>query len=80
MPVTANVIIDSTTRDPVSGHAFIHGYGVPFKTHHVEFTNDLTQAFGSPGGAMTAAGDGSFSYEDTASGNLTARFYKVTYP
>jgi hypothetical protein len=80
VPVTPSVIIDSITRNPQSGHGFVHGYGVPFKTHHVEFTNDLTQAFGTPGTAVTAAGDGSFSYEDTTSVGLSARFYKVTYP
>ncbi len=80
VPVTPSVIINSVTRNAQNGHIVIQGYGVPFKTQHVEFTSNLSQAFGTPGTSVTAAGDGSFSYEDTASGNLSVGFYKVTFP
>ncbi len=77
VPQTPNVIIDSITRDSQTGHVVVHGYGVPFKVHHVQSTSDLALAFGSPVD-VTAAGDGSFSYTDASPGS--ARFYKVTYP
>ncbi len=79
VPVTPNVIIDSVTRSPVNGHVFIQGYGVPFKTHKVKATSDLSQQFGQID-TVIAGGDGSFQYEDQAAGGLTTRFYQIAYP
>ncbi len=78
VPVTPNVKIDSITRNPQTGHVVVHAYGVPFQTHHVQTTSDLTQAFSSPGTAVVAAGDGSITFDDASPG--TSKFYRVTYP
>jgi glucose/arabinose dehydrogenase len=77
VPVTPNVIIDSVSRDNQTGHVFVHGFGLPFKVHTVEATDDLAQQFTSAG-SVTAAGDGSFVYDDGAPGGR--RFYRVVYP
>jgi glucose/arabinose dehydrogenase len=77
VPVTPNVTIDSIARDSQSGHIVLNGSGVPFKVHTVKATADLTQPFMTIGTA-TAAGDGTFQFEDAT--NLSARFYRVVYP
>jgi hypothetical protein len=77
VPVTPSVIIDSVSKDPVSGHFLVHGYGVPFKIHKVKATSDLTQQFAQID-TVTAAGDGSFQYADSTPG--TTRFYQIAYP
>ena len=79
IPVTPNVKIDVITRDAPPGHALIHGYGVPFKSHTVMATSDLTQAFVTIG-TVTAAGDGSFQFDDANAGSFPKRFYHVVYP
>jgi glucose/arabinose dehydrogenase len=76
-PVTPNVITDSITRNAATGHIFVHGYGVPFKTHKVNATSDLSQQFGQIN-TVIAAGDGSFQYEDSSPGIV--RFYQIAYP
>ena len=77
VPVTPNVITDSVTRDSATGHFFVHGYGVPFKTHKVKATSDLSQQFAQID-TVTAAGDGSFQYRDSNPGIV--RFYQIAYP
>lgn len=77
VPVTPNAIIDSITHNSANGHIFVHGYGVPFKIHKVKATNDLSQQFVQID-TLTAAGDGSFQYEDLSPGAM--RFYQIAYP
>lgn len=76
VPVTANVVIDSVAKDPPTGHFFVHVTGVPFKSHTIQGTNSLTQAF-SPITTMTAAGDGTFTFDATTLGQS---YYRIAYP
>lgn len=75
-PVTANVQIDHVAKDTQTGHIMVHGFGLPFKTHTIKGTNDLTQSFNTVGSVM-AGGDGGFQFDAS---NLGARFYRVTFP
>ena len=80
LPTTPNVELDSVMQ---LGTTFVlHGYGVPFKTHTVRAVTDLTQAFDASKniGTVTAAGDGSFQFTDTAASTFERRFYRVVYP
>jgi glucose/arabinose dehydrogenase len=77
VPVSPNVVVDSVTQDAGTGHVLVHGYGVPFKTHKVKTTTDLSQQFGQVA-TVAAAGDGSFTYTDSNPG--TVRFYQIAYP
>ncbi len=77
IPATPNVQIDSVTKDSLSGDIIVRGTGVPFQNHTVQATTDLTQQF-MPIGTVTALGDGTFAFDDTA--HLSARFYRVVYP
>lgn len=79
VPVTPNVQIDGITKDAPPGHALVHGYGVPFKSHTVKATTDMTQQFVTLG-TVTAAGDGSFQFDDPNAGSFPTRFYRVVYP
>ena len=80
VPVTPNVVIDTVTRMP--GGFLVHGFGVPFKTHTVQAVTDMTQPFTASTiiGTTDAAGDGSFQFLDSSAANVSARFYRVTYP
>ena len=77
VPVTPNVAIDAVSRDPSTQHILVHGSGVPFKVHKIKATSDLSEQFVEIN-TVTAAGDGSFQYEDSAPG--TMRFYQIAYP
>lgn len=79
VPTTPNVQIDSVTRATPNGHAFVHGYGVPFKVHTVKAAANITDAFMTIS-TVTAAGDGSFQFEDINAGSFPTRYYRVTYP
>ena len=60
-----------------NGHTLVEGSGVPFKTHTIEATPDLAQAFVTVG-VVTAEGDGTFQFEYM--GNLTSLHYRVLPP
>ena len=60
-------------------HMLITGVTVPFGSPTIKATGALTQQFEFLGTA-TAAGDGSFQFEDLNAPSFTARFYRVTYP
>ena len=77
-PVAASVKIDLVT--PLANGQFrVQGTGVPFKSHTVQATANLTQPFATIG-TVTAAGDGTFQFDDTNAASFAARFYRVTYP
>ena len=78
VPTTPYVVINSTTRNPITGHILLQGTGVPFKDHAIQTSPDLVQPFSSPGTIVTAAGDGSITFDDPTPGN--ARFYRIVYP
>jgi glucose/arabinose dehydrogenase len=77
VPVTPSVTINSVNKDAQTGHILVHGFGVPFKTHSVQTTADLTQSFTTVG-TVLAAGDGSLQYDDGTPG--TKKFYRFTFP
>ena len=77
VPTTPNVQIDSITK-LANGHFLVQGSGVPFKNHAIQTSPDLVQPFSSPGTIVTAAGDGSITFDDPNPGN--ARFYRIVYP
>jgi glucose/arabinose dehydrogenase len=60
-----------------NGHTMVKGSGVPFKSHTIEATPDLAQAFVTVG-VVTAEGDGTFQFEYR--GNLTSLHYRVVPP
>jgi hypothetical protein len=80
VPTTPNVQIDSVTK-LANGHMLVQGSGVPFKNHAVLTSTilvDLVPPFTTPGTTVTAAGDGSITFDDPNPGN--ARFYRIVYP
>lgn len=78
VPVTPYVVITAVPTMP-NGHFLLQGSGVPFKTHTIKATSDLTQTFMASGTA-TAAGDDSLQFEDGDAASFSARFYEVVYP
>lgn len=78
VPIIPNVKINLVTPLP-SGFFRLQGMGVPFKSHTVQATANLTQPFVTIG-TVTAAGDGTFQFDDTNAASFAARFYRVTYP
>src|SRR6202043_3949449 len=76
VPVVPHLAISSIARI-ANGHAVLQANGVPFKSHTIKATADLTQQFMTIGTA-TAAGDGSLEFEDTGAGSFAARFYQIT--
>jgi glucose/arabinose dehydrogenase len=78
VPTTPEVVLN-TAETHTNGHVVISGYGVPFKTHNVTATTNLTQSFTNLG-TTTADGSGAFQFEDTASIGATNRYYRVVYP
>lgn len=78
VPVTPHVTISSITK-LANGDALLQANGVPFKSHTIKATTDLTQQFMTIG-TTTAGGDGSLQFEDVNAGNFAARFYQFIYP
>jgi hypothetical protein len=78
VPATPYLVINSATRNPTTGHILLQGSGVPFQDHAVQTSPDLVQPFSSPGTIVTAAADGSITFDDPSPGN--ARFYRIVYP
>jgi hypothetical protein len=78
VPVTPNLVITSITRLG-NGHILLQCSGVPFRQHTIQATDDLTQPF-VPLGTGTAAGNGSFQFEDTGATSFTTRFYRIALP
>jgi glucose/arabinose dehydrogenase len=78
VPVVPHLVISSIAKI-ANGHALLQASGVPFKSHTIKATIDLTQQFATIGTA-TAGGDGSLQFEDTNAGSFATRFYQVTYP
>lgn len=62
-----------------NGNVTVPGVGVPFKSHTIQATSDLTVSFGNIGTA-TAAGDGSLQFTEAGAANLSMRFYRAKYP
>ncbi len=73
-PITPNVKIDNVTRNGTAVN--VHGFGVPFKTHTIQTAPAMGQF--SNATTVNALGDGSFTFPDNT--NLSARFYRATYP
>lgn len=78
VPVQASVTVSSVAKQP-NGPAILQVNGVPFKSHTIKATADLTQQFMTIG-TKTAGGDGSFEFPDNNANSFPARFYQVTYP
>jgi len=78
VPVTPTVTTPIITT-LANGHTLLQANGVPFQSHTIKATTDLTQQFMTIG-TTTAGGDGSLQFEDVNAGSFTARFYEFTYP
>lgn len=78
-PTAAYVAVNSISRNPITLHVSIQGSGVPFKSHTVEAAPNIAQSF-VPIGTVTAAGDGTFEFDDVNAASFPARFYRVVYP
>ena len=78
VPVTPNLVITSIARLG-DGHILLQCSGVPFRQHTIQATDNLTQPF-VPLGTGTAAGNGSFQFEDTGATSFTTRFYRIALP
>ena len=77
IPTTPNVQVDSITR-LANGHILVQGNGLPFKNHAVQTSPDPLLPLTAPGMVVTAAGDGSITFDDPTPGS--ARFYRIVYP
>ena len=62
----------------VNGDILLHCIGAPNQLNTIQFTSDLTMAFGSPRRVM-ADGNGMFYYEDNAP-PPNRGFYRLTFP
>jgi hypothetical protein len=62
-----------------NGHILLQCLGAPNRLNTVQFSPDLVTPFYFLASVM-ADGNGVFPYEDTASGPLTKRFYRLALP
>lgn len=68
----------SITR-PLNGPVTLLGSGVINSVHTIQISSDLISGFGNSG-TVTSDVNGLFQYDDGEAGELTKRFYRVTFP
>lgn len=77
VPVDANLRITSNTRLP-GGIQRIQVQGVALKPHRVQTSTDLITF--STVATVTAAANGTFTYDDPSAGSVPKKFYRIKYP
>jgi hypothetical protein len=77
LPVDANLKITSNSRLP-GGIQRIQVQGVALKQHRVQTSTDLITF--STVATITAAANGTFTYNDPSAGSVPKKFYRIMYP
>ena len=78
IPVLINLRITSITRLS-NGRIVLQCLGAHGRTHTVQAAPDLAATFVGIG-TVTAAADGTFTFEDANAGSFPRRFYRLVFP
>ena len=78
--VPVSVIRIASSRKLTNGHFFMQCTGAPNTGYHIQAATVPSSASFVNVAAVTADGNGAFSYEDLNTGSFTRRFYRVSSP